>query len=135
MKKVLLASTALVGFAGAAAAEVTITGSAEMGIYGGSEIETQFFQDLDVTFSMSGETDGGLSFGASVDLDESDGSATTGVSGAFEPNDDGGATIFVSGGFGTVTMGDTDGAMDWALTDAGNMGNPGTLADDETTHI
>lgn len=134
MKKVLLASTALVGFAGAAAAEVTITGSAEMGIYGGSEIETQFFQDLDVTFSMSGETDGGLSFGASVDLDESDGSATTGVSGAFEPNDDGGATIFVSGGFGTVTMGDTDGAMDWALTDAGNMGNPGTLADDETTH-
>ena len=134
MKKVLLASTALVGFAGAAAAEVTITGSAEMGIYGGSEIETQFFQDLDVTFSMSGETDGGLSFGASVDLDESDDDGGATGSGAFAPEDDGGATIFVSGGFGTVTMGDTDGAMDWALTEAGNMGNPGSIADDETTH-
>jgi outer membrane protein OmpU len=31
-------------------------------------------------------------------------------------------------------MGDTDGALDWAMTEAGNVGNPGSLADDETTH-
>ncbi|WP_298262239.1 porin, partial [uncultured Litoreibacter sp.] len=79
---------------------------------------------------MSGETDNGLTFGASVDLDE--GGA---ISNATQNNaDDGGATIFVSGAFGTVTMGDTDGALDWALTEAGNVGNPGSIADDETSH-
>lgn len=126
MKKVLLTSTALVAFAGAASAEVTVSGWAEMGIYGGTDMETQFFQDIDVEFRMSGETDGGLTFGAGVDLDED---------GAFTPSDDGGAFIFISGSFGTVTMGDTDGALDWALTDAGNIGNPGSIADDETAHV
>lgn len=149
MKKVLLTSTALVAFAGAASAEVSITGSAEMGIFGGTGVETQFFQDLDVTFTMSGETDGGLTFGASIDLDEAQDSLSY-VSGASciapgssldctndaldDVTEDGGASIFISGSFGTVTMGDTDGAMDWALTDAGNIGNPGSIADDETSH-
>ncbi|EPX77804.1 porin [Litoreibacter arenae] len=139
MKKVLFASTALVAFAGAASAEVALTGRAEMGIFKADSVSaagvvtsngTQFFTDIDVTFTMSGETDNGLTFGASVDLDE--GGA---ISNATQNNsDDGGATIFISGSFGTVTMGDTDGALDWAMTDAGNVGNPGSLADDETTH-
>jgi outer membrane protein OmpU len=77
---------------------------------------------------MSGETDNGLTFGASIDLDESvDG-------GAFNQSSQGGETIFISGSFGTVTMGDTDDAMDWALTEAGNVGNGGSIADDETSH-
>jgi outer membrane protein OmpU len=141
MKKVLLTSTALVAFAGAASAEVSISGSAEMGINGGTGMETQFFQDIDVTFTLSGETDGGLTFGAAVDLDEAQDtcSATaapfTCTNAALDNTaDDGGVAIFVSGSFGTVTLGDTDGAMDWALTDAGNIGNPGSIADDETTH-
>jgi len=137
MKKILIASTALVSTAGLAAAEVALSGRAEMGIYqynaafgGPNPGGIQFFTDIDVTFTMSGETDNGLSFGASVDLDE--GGA---VSNATQNNsDDGGATIFISGAFGTVTMGDTDGALDWAMTEAGNVGNPGSLADDETTH-
>ncbi|MBT0957842.1 porin [Alphaproteobacteria bacterium KMM 3653] len=126
MKKILLTSTALVAFAGAAAAEVSISGSAEMGIFGTDSADTQFHTDVDVTFSMSGETDGGLSFGASVDLDEAAGLG-------FEEGNAGFA-VFISGGFGTITMGDTDGAMDWALTEAGNVGNPGSLRDDETSH-
>ncbi|QDC07798.1 porin [Oceanicola sp. D3] len=126
MKKVLLTSTALVAFAGAASAEVTISGWAEMGINGGTDMETEFFQDIDVEFRMSGETDGGLTFGAGVDLDEN---------GAFSTDDDGGAFVFISGSFGTITMGDTDGALDWALTDMGNIGNPGSIADDETVHL
>ncbi|MCO6384523.1 porin [Oceanicola sp. 502str15] len=150
MKKVLLTSTALVAFAGAASAEVSISGSAEMGIFGGTGVETQFFQDIDVTFTMSGETDGGLTFGASIDLDEAqDNLATVAGSGDCtfsttvdgcvndaldDVTEDGGVAIFISGSFGTVTMGDTDGAMDWALTDAGNIGNPGSIADDETSH-
>ncbi|MEO1580050.1 MAG: porin, partial [Pseudomonadota bacterium] len=72
MKKVLLASTALVVSAGIAAADVSLSGSAELGIFD-DDTETQFHTDIDVTFTMSGETDGGLTFGASIDLDESDG--------------------------------------------------------------
>lgn len=135
MKKVLFATTALVATAGVAAADVTLTGSAEMGIVGGNGTNTVFHQDLDVTFTMSGTTDNGLTFGASVDLDESDDDGGATGSGAFAPEDDGGATVFISGNFGTLTMGDTDGALDWALTEAGNVANPGSIADDETSHL
>ncbi|WP_116085294.1 porin [Tropicimonas sp. IMCC34011] len=126
MKNILLTSTALVAIAGAVAAEVTITGSAEMGVVGGEDTATQFFQDVDVKFTLTGQTDGGLSFGAAVDLDEA------GNLGNEFSNQ--GVAIFVSGGFGTLTMGDTDGALDFVLTDAGNIGNPGSIADDETSH-
>lgn len=127
MKKVLFTSTAIVAFAGAAAADVAITGSAEMGIVGGSGVDTEFFQDIDVNFKMSGETDNGLSFGAAVDLDEA--GANLG-----EEDDDNGFAIFISGDFGTVTMGDTDGALDWSIVEGGNAGNPGSIADEETSY-
>ncbi len=113
MKKVLFATTALVASAGFAAADVSLKGSAEMGIVGGDGIETQFHTDIDVTFTMSGETDNGLTFGASVDLDEGGSGAAAHANDA----DDGGATMFISGDFGTLTMGDTDGGLDWALTE------------------
>ena len=79
MKKILFATTALVATAGFAAADVAITGSAEMGIIGGERYGAdndgaQFHTDVDVTFKFSGEADNGLSFGGSIDLDESDGS-------------------------------------------------------------
>jgi outer membrane protein OmpU len=129
MKSILFASTALVAFAGAAAAQgVTLTGNAEMGIFGADGIDTQFFTDVDVTFTMAGETDGGLTFGATVDLDE----GGSGAAAVADNTDDGGATIFLSGAFGTLTMGDTDGALDWALTEVAF--NSGSLADDETEH-
>ena len=124
MKKLLLASTALVAFAGAAAAEVALSGSAEMGVIGGDNVETQFHTHVDVTFTLSGETDGGISFGASVDLDE----AVKITSSNSDP-----VAIFISGDFGTLTMGDTDGALDWALTEA-SVGNAGSITDDETGH-
>ncbi len=137
MKKTLLTTTAIVAFAGAASAEVSLTGSAEMGIFNADSYntttgvvtsgETQFHSDIEVKFHLSGETDNGLTFGAVVDLDE----ATT----AGNPADDGGSSVFISGSFGTLTLGDTDGALDWALTEAGNVGNPGSLADDETSHL
>ncbi|MEL6586971.1 MAG: porin [Pseudomonadota bacterium] len=138
MKKVLFASTALVAFAGAAAADITLTGNAEMGINENetytfnaatnnfdADGNTGFFTDIDVTFTMSGETDGGLTFGASIDLDESnDGDA-------FGSATQGGETIFLSGNFGTITMGDTDGALDWALDEV--LFSNGSLADNEET--
>ena len=120
MKKVLFATTALVASAGIASAQgVSLSGSAEMGIIGGSKYGDviQFFTDVDVTFKFSGETDGGLTFGGSIDLDESEGT-TAPPSPAFAGTTQGGETVFISGNFGTITMGDTDGALDWALTEA-----------------
>lgn len=134
MKKVLFATTALVATAGVAAAEVTVSGYAEMGIAGGDMMETQFIQDIDVTFSLSGTTDNGLTFGAAVDLDEASDDVGTVENAMGNDFAHGGVAVFISGNFGTLTMGDTDGALDWALTEAGNVGNPGTLRDDETGH-
>lgn len=135
MKKVLFASTALVAFAGAAAADVAVTGSAELGLVddGSATENTGFFSSVDVRFSMTGETDGGLAFGATIDLDDATETAANGLG---DLTDDANAdyTIFVSGAFGTLTYGDTDGAMDWALTEGGNVGNPGSINDAETGH-
>ena len=127
MKKILLATTMLAGTAGFAAAEVALSGYAEMGIVGGANVgDTQFHQDIDVTFTMSGETDGGLSFGASVDLDEAAGGLAATTSGAD------GYAVFVSGAFGKLTMGDTDGAFDWAMSELTNLT---TMGDDHSSHV
>jgi len=125
MKKILLATTALVGFAGAASAEVAISGYAEMGIAGGNTgAITQFWTDANVTFAMSGTTDGGLEFGAKVDLDSLTANVGPGMT-------QGGETMWISGSFGKLTMGDTDGALDWAASEI-YMGT--AIADDHSSH-
>ena len=126
MKNLLLASTALMGFAGAAAAEVVIEGSAEMGITGGDDVETQFHNGYNINFVMSGETDTGLSFGATYRLD-ADASSEENQN----PVGDNG-TVFLSGAFGKLTLGDTDGALDWAMTETA-MGT--SITDEGTTHV
>jgi outer membrane protein OmpU len=123
MKKVLFATTALVATAGVASADVTLSGSAEMGIIGGDMMETQFHTDIDVRFTLSGETDNGLTFGATIDLDEE---------GGFSNTNGGPEAVFISGNFGTLTMGDTDGAFDWALAEV--PAGAGSLTDNSTTH-
>ena len=123
MKKVLFATTALVASAGIASAQgVELSGFAEMGIIGGDGIETQFHHDIDVKFSMSGETDNGLTFGATIDLDEVSG----GIANTANPS-----SVYISGSFGTLTMGDTDGAFDWALSEVA-IGS--AINDDHTAH-
>jgi outer membrane protein OmpU len=82
MKKILFASTALVATAGVAAAEISFGGSANFGVmYNGSE--TIVKNELDFDVKGSGETDGGLKFGASFDLDtsynDSNGAQGTGI--------------------------------------------------------
>jgi outer membrane protein OmpU len=77
---------------------------------------------------MAGETDTGLTFGAAVDLDE----GGSGAAAVANNRDDGGIAIFLSGAFGTLTLGDTDGGLDWALTEVNFSG--GSLNDDETEH-
>ena len=121
MKKLLIASTALVATAGMAAAEVSLSGYAEMGIKDDGTT-TRFHHDLDVKFSLSGETDNGLTFGATIDLDE--------VSGGIGA-DSGPHAVWIKGGFGNLTMGDTDGALDFVNQEIGMLTS---IADDHTTH-
>ena len=136
MEKFLLASTALVASATFAFAEVNVSGTAEMGVFGASEdlfnddnddiedADLQFHTDIDVIFTMAGETDQGLAFGAEVDLDDvldennvnDDGVAV--FDATDDDSDDGGIVIFVDGAYGRLSMGDTDGGFDWALEEA-----------------
>ena len=117
MKKLLLATTVLVGTAGLASAEVSLSGSARMGVvyddaFEGNELS--FNSRARVNFSMSGETDGGLSFGASFRADNA-GGANEGTSGV----------VFISGAFGTLTMGDTSSAAENAVGDLNEVGYTG----------
>ena len=90
-----------------------------MGILGGDWVDErnvddtsyELHTDIDVTFTMTGQTDTGLTFGASIDLDESDGVTgsnpddTRGESLAFDGRTQGGEVIFISGAFGTLNHG------------------------------
>jgi outer membrane protein OmpU len=123
MKKILFATTALVATAGVAAADVALSGWAEMGVIGGDRYDaTQFHTDIDVTFKLSGEADNGLTFGATIDLDEEGGFANT---------NGGPEAVYVAYGGFKLTMGDTDGAFDAAMQEV-NYG--GSIADDESSH-
>jgi len=123
MKKLLIATTALVATAGMATADVTLSGSAEIGMRdAGGTTGIQMHSDMDIGFKLSGASDNGLTFGASIDLDEVDG----GIS-----NDGGNHAINVSGAFGTLTMGDTDGALDKVNAEVASLT---AIADDHTGH-
>ena len=108
MKKVLFASTALVLTAGVAAADVTISGSANMGLYYSEAAgDTVVKNEIDIDVKGTGETDGGISFGASVDLDaDSNNSAHTTGGGASDPE------VFISYEGLTLTVGDIGEAND-----------------------
>ncbi|TCP61613.1 outer membrane protein OmpU [Rhodovulum bhavnagarense] len=134
MKKVLFATTALVASAGIASAQgIEFSGYGEMGVVGGGNFNggfaaggvTQFHNDLMLKFSATTETDGGLTVGVSTEIQKAEGNAN----GAFAADN---TAFFISGAFGTLTMGEIDGAVDKRLTE--NMGNPGTIGDDETIH-
>lgn len=168
MKKILFASTALATLAigGAASAEITLFGSARLGIgynilnNGSADLEatqsetqtvtnTEFvrvpdgaggFEDVPVQFdtvesvdtlfegtedlravsrirfgvNMTGETDSGITFGATIRADNAGGGGTgpTGSSGQTD------GEVFVSGSWGTLTFGDTAGADEFNVGDA-----------------
>jgi len=113
----------LVGTAGFAAAEVTLSGDARMGVtYNEANAgdELAFNSRARVTFTMSGETDGGLSFGASFRADNA------GEDGGAAGNTDmGSGSIYVSGAFGKLTMGDVVSAGEAALGDLSGVGYTG----------
>lgn len=116
MKKILLATTLLAASTGFAAAEVSTSGSARMGlIYDGVTGDTQFTSRVRVAFSLSGETDGGLAFGASVRADQSGQGNTA--------NND--SVVFISGAFGKLSMGDLDSAANGLVGHVSGVGLTG----------
>ena len=120
MKKILLATSILAATTGFAAAEVTVSGDARMGIvYDGND--AQFSSRARVKFTLAGETDTGLSFGASFRVDQQD------IDGAkADGNTDMSAgTVFISGAFGKFEMGDVLSAGEAALGDLSGVGYTG----------
>ncbi|MDO5527800.1 MAG: porin [Paracoccus sp. (in: a-proteobacteria)] len=113
MKKVLIATTALVLSGGLAAAEVTLSGDGRMGmVYDGSDM--QFTSRARATFTLTGESDTGLSFGGSFRADNA-GNAASGSAG----------NIWVSGAYGRLTMGDINSAAENAVGDLHGVGLTG----------
>lgn len=116
MKKVLFASTALVLTAGVASAEITLSGSANMGLkYNGTT--TTVHNEIDFNIVGTGETDGGVAFGASIDLDaQSDNSVQT----TDTTND---PEVYISYNGLKLTVGNVDSAADrGGLSDLGYDG-------------
>jgi outer membrane protein OmpU len=146
MKKILLATAALSAMTGYAAAEVTVTGSARMGlVYDGND--TFLTSRVRVSFAMMGTTDGGLEFGASVRADQNGGNGlnvvtifTPGPDGVFGTADDvpedvdvsgntgdtnNDSTVYIKGAFGKLTFGDNDSAANALVGHVSGVGLTG----------
>ena len=98
MKKILIATTALVATAGVAAAEVSLSGSARMGlVYDSSATDKIFIENrVRIWFNASGETDGGLGWGAKIRIQRS-GNGSGAVNNA---------SVWINGGWGKLSVGD-----------------------------
>ena len=103
MKKVLFATTALIATAGVASADISLTGGAIVGFKssGATNTDVTLHQELDFNIVASGESDNGISFGASMDIDTDNGASST---------SDG--EMFISGAFGKLSFGNVDSALD-----------------------
>lgn len=120
MKKILLASTALVAMTGVAGADVSLTGYYEFGwssqsddrVYTGDESDggrdSKMFSDSEVHISFTEATDSGLEYGATFELEgvaDSDGDAHADES-----------SLYIKGDFGKLILGQNDYASDSFIT-------------------
>lgn len=126
MKSLLATTAILVATAGIASAEVAVSGSARMGLvdtFGDTGV--QFSSRVRINFTATGETDTGLSFGATVRADQSGQGNTA----------NGDSTVYVSGGFGKLSMGDVDGAANAANGQVDGVGYTGLDDLNEITYL
>jgi outer membrane protein OmpU len=101
MKKILLASTIAAGFAGAAAAEVTLSGSASFGMnYNGTT--STLLKRMTVQFDGGGESDSGMGYGAMLRLRSNEAAGTV-MSGA---------RVFLKAGGLEIGAGNINGAIE-----------------------
>ena len=111
MKKVLLAGTALCMGAGMAMADVTVSGDGRMGIVSDADDNLKFDSRIRVKFGLSAELDSGLTAGGSIRADNASG----GASGT-------GGSVYLSGPFGKLSMGDVDPGAKAAIGHVASVG-------------
>ena len=119
MKKLLIASTALVATAGMASADITISGHAAAGIHSGLDDKDKattsttdvaadgIYSNAGVRFALSGATDNGITFSASVDVMA--GNKVDQGDFEYDGEDDGAmdmGAVSMAGSFGTLTFDD-----------------------------
>lgn len=122
MKKLLLATTMLMTAGSYAAADVSVSGDGRMGVVS-TDGTTSFSSRMRVKFSGSGTTDGGLSFGGSFRAADVVGTANTGTGSVSKPTNDGtSGSVYISGAFGKITMGDTGNAVDSLVSNVSAVG-------------
>jgi outer membrane protein OmpU len=68
MKKVLLATSALTLSAGFASADVSMSGTGGAGVFGANGADLSIYSGVDLGFSLSGGSDTGMTFSASLDM-------------------------------------------------------------------
>ena len=90
-------------------------------VHSGAADTTEFSSRARVAFALSGETDGGLSFGAGFRADNASG-ANEGTAGS----------VFISGAFGKLEMGDVVGAAEGAVGDLPEIGYTDIASNDVT---
>ncbi len=110
MKKLLLATTMLMTAGSYAAADVSVSGDGRMGVVS-TDGTSEFSSRMRIKFTGSGTTDGGLSFGGSFRAADAIGAAS-GTSGS----------VYISGAFGKITMGDTGNAVDSLVSNVSGVG-------------
>jgi outer membrane protein OmpU len=116
MRKVLLATTALVAMTGAAAADVTVNGFYEFNYTSTSDDQTTTYDtmgdDTEVHIGFDTSSDNGLSYGMKVEIE------TSAASDLSVNNDE--ASMYISGDFGKITLGENDGAAEDGVLWSGN---------------
>jgi outer membrane protein OmpU len=127
MKKILLATTVLAATAGYAAAEVKLSGDARVGFQKVEGQDTTMERRTRVKFSASGESDNGLSFGMSF--------RPQGALAAEDGNANNTGNVYVSGAFGTLSIGSESSAAEYAVGDLAGVGFTGAGSKNETTFI
>ena len=103
MKKILLATTALVATTGFAAAEMTWSGSANIGMKYSDQGTTQLHEEIDLGMAATGETDGGIGWKVEMGLDSENQDSTETKAG------DAGS-VHLTGDFGTIKVGNVSSA-------------------------
>ena len=138
MKKILLTTSALTLIAGAAAADVSVSGYGRIGISSTGGTSTQYTR-MQTTFSGTSTTDSGLSFNAQTRY-QSGGSSNTGATGVFA-----GPSFSISNGAMTLALGNNGGAISsnagiwgcgevmWGCGDMADSGFTGQWANRQST--
>jgi outer membrane protein OmpU len=99
MKKILLASTALVATTGFAMADMSWSGSANMGMTYSDNGTTKVHNEIDLGMAATGETDGGIAWKVEMGLDSNVTDDVRNTSGVDV------GSVAISGDFGTIRVG------------------------------